>query len=99
MSAKFLAENLFLHGTSGLCTGARESPSSSGNTNDVKHRLRLCHVVERPDFDGFGFTVYTLVDKPGQYIGKVECGSPAAATGIGLYRRHRRPDFYFVTLY
>jgi len=38
-------------------------------------------VTEWPDFQGFGFNVHTLRDKPGQYIGKVDADSPAAAAG------------------
>jgi len=43
-------------------------------------------VVEWPDFNGFGFNVHTLRDKPGQYIGKVDTGSPAAAAGLSHSR-------------
>jgi len=43
-------------------------------------------VIEWPDFDGFGFSVNTLRDIPGQFVGKVDTGSPAAAAGsyIGI---------------
>lgn len=58
------------------------SLSSSNGRNDVEYQLRLCHVVEWPDFTGFGFNVHTMRDKPGQYVGKVDTGSPAAAAGL-----------------
>jgi len=38
-------------------------------------------LIEWPDFDGFGFSVNTLRDIPGQFVGKVDAGSPAAAAG------------------
>jgi len=61
---------------------ATSSTSSSNGRHDVEYHLRLCHVVEWPDFSGFGFNVHTLRDKPGQYVGKVDSGSPAAAAGL-----------------
>lgn len=61
---------------------ATSSTSSSNSRHDVEYHLRLCHVVEWPDFSGFGFNVHTLRDKPGQYVGKVDSGSPAAAAGL-----------------
>lgn len=43
---------------------------------------RLCHVVKRDDFDGYGFNLHAEKGKPGQYIGKVDDGSPAEAAGL-----------------
>jgi len=64
------------------CVGDPATSSSAPCDGDgVGHRLRLCHVTEWPDFPGFGFNVHTLRDKPGQYIGKVDADSPAAAAG------------------
>ena len=65
------------------------STSSSNSRHDVEYHLRLCHVVEWPDFNGFGFNVHTLRDKPGQYVGKVDSGSPAAAAGSSSSSRLR----------
>jgi len=61
---------------------------AGGRSTEVEYRLRLCHVTEQPNFDGFGFSVNTLRDLPGQFIGKVDHGSPAAAASINHHRQH-----------
>ncbi|CAD7094228.1 unnamed protein product [Hermetia illucens] len=43
---------------------------------------RLCHMVKRPDFDGYGFNLHSEKGKPGQYIGKVDEKSPAEHSGL-----------------
>ncbi|CAK1546798.1 unnamed protein product [Leptosia nina] len=43
---------------------------------------RLCHVRKVPDFDGYGFNLHAEKGKPGQYIGKVDEGSPAEKAGL-----------------
>jgi len=43
---------------------------------------RLCHIRKVPDFDGYGFNLHAERGKPGQFIGKVDEGSPAAAAGL-----------------
>lgn len=43
---------------------------------------RLCHVRKSPTFDGYGFNLHAEKGKPGQYIGKVDEGSPAEAAGL-----------------
>ncbi len=43
---------------------------------------RLCHVTKRPDFDGYGFNLHAEKGRPGQYIGKVDEGSPAESAGL-----------------
>ncbi|XP_068624818.1 Na(+)/H(+) exchange regulatory cofactor NHE-RF1 [Battus philenor] len=43
---------------------------------------RLCHVRKVADFDGYGFNLHAEKGKPGQYIGKVDEGSPAEAAGL-----------------
>ncbi|CAH2061202.1 unnamed protein product, partial [Iphiclides podalirius] len=43
---------------------------------------RLCHVRKVPDFDGYGFNLHAEKGKPGQYIGKVDEGSPAEVAGL-----------------
>lgn len=43
---------------------------------------RLCHVVKRADFEGFGFNLYAGKVKQGQFIGKVDGNSPAEAAGL-----------------
>ena len=55
------------------------------SSNEKNHRpsnARLCHVIKRDDFDGYGFNLHAEKGKPGQYIGKVDEGSPAEAAGL-----------------
>ncbi|XP_017879191.1 Na(+)/H(+) exchange regulatory cofactor NHE-RF1 [Ceratina calcarata] len=43
---------------------------------------RLCHVVKWEDFDGYGFNLHAEKGKNGQFIGKVDDGSPSQAAGL-----------------
>lgn len=43
---------------------------------------RVCHVRKTADFDGYGFNLHAEKGKPGQYVGKVDAGSPAEAAGL-----------------
>ncbi|XP_014607652.1 PREDICTED: Na(+)/H(+) exchange regulatory cofactor NHE-RF1 [Polistes canadensis] len=43
---------------------------------------RLCHIVKWDDFDGYGFNLHAEKGKNGQYIGKVDEGSPSQAAGL-----------------
>lgn len=43
---------------------------------------RLCHIVKWEDFDGYGFNLHAEKGKNGQYIGKVDDGSPSQAAGL-----------------
>lgn len=43
---------------------------------------RSCHIIKRPDFDGFGFNLFAGKARPGQFIGKVDAGSPAEDAGL-----------------
>ena len=49
---------------------------------DNAPRPRLCHVTKWPHFDGYGFNLHAEKAKPGQFIGKVDAGSPAEAAGL-----------------
>lgn len=49
---------------------------------DETPRPRLCHVTKWNNFDGYGFNLHAEKNKPGQYIGKVDAGSPADAAGL-----------------
>ncbi|CAN7941476.1 unnamed protein product [Ixodes pacificus] len=44
--------------------------------------IRLCHVIKWPDYEGFGFNLHTEKSKPGQYLGKIDPGSPAQLAGL-----------------
>lgn len=52
--------------------------SNSIETNSA----RLCHIIKRENFDGYGFNLHAEKGKPGQYIGKVDDNSPAEAAGL-----------------
>lgn len=58
--------------------------TSSPNTTSLSSTVptKLCHIVKRPDFDGYGFNLHSEKIKPGQYIGKVDANSPASAAGL-----------------
>ena len=45
-------------------------------------RPRKCHVVKWPEFTGYGFNLHAEKGKAGQYIGKVDPGSPAETAGL-----------------
>ncbi|KAL5289821.1 SLC9A3R2 family protein [Megaselia abdita] len=54
--------------------------------NNKKHIMstneRLCHIVKRSDFDGFGFNLFSEKGKSGQFIGKIDENSPAEFSGL-----------------
>lgn len=54
----------------------------SNDTLDSKYKIRLCHILKCDNFDGYGFNLHSEKGKPGQYIGKVDEGSPAEAAGL-----------------
>ena len=45
-------------------------------------RPRLCHLRKRADFNGYGFNLHAEKGRVGQFIGKVDDGSPAQAAGL-----------------
>ncbi|KAJ0171227.1 hypothetical protein K1T71_013426 [Dendrolimus kikuchii] len=55
---------------------------SANGTAATAAESRLCHVRKSPDFDGYGFNLHAEKGKPGQYIGKVDEGSPAEKAGL-----------------
>ena len=57
------------------------SPAPSA-ADDQSHSARLCILRIWPDFQGYGFNMHAEKGKPGQYIGKVDDGSPADAAGL-----------------
>lgn len=52
--------------------------------SDTENKPRLCHLVKWPDniFQGYGFNLHAEKGKAGQYIGKVDEGSPSEAAGL-----------------
>ncbi|XP_046575948.1 Na(+)/H(+) exchange regulatory cofactor NHE-RF1-like isoform X2 [Haliotis rubra] len=52
------------------------------NGMDTHCKPRLCHLIKWPDFNGYGFNLHAEKGKAGQYIGKVDDGSPAQAAGL-----------------
>ncbi|XP_046405164.1 Na(+)/H(+) exchange regulatory cofactor NHE-RF1 isoform X2 [Ischnura elegans] len=55
---------------------------SSKSPTNLKPVARLCHIVKWDHFDGYGFNLHAERGVPGQFIGKVDPGSPAEATGL-----------------
>lgn len=49
---------------------------------DHPYKARLCYLKIWPSFQGYGFNLHAEKNKPGQYIGKVDVGSPAEAAGL-----------------
>lgn len=56
--------------------------SSKSENGTTPLAQRLCHVVKQDNFDGYGFNLHAEKGKPGQYIGKVDEGSPAESAGL-----------------
>lgn len=55
----------------------------SADSNSKTHpHARLCHVIKSDNFDGYGFNLHAEKGKPGQYIGKVDEGSPSETAGL-----------------
>jgi len=54
----------------------------SNGSLSSSHTIRLCHIIKWEDFDGYGFNLHAEKGKPGQFIGKVDEGSPAEAAGL-----------------
>ncbi|XP_050407836.1 Na(+)/H(+) exchange regulatory cofactor NHE-RF1 isoform X3 [Patella vulgata] len=64
------------------------TPVESTNNNTIsQYQPRLCHLRKWPDFEGYGFNLHAEKNKPGQYIGKVDEGSPAEMADL---REHDR---------
>jgi len=51
------------------------------------YEARLCHLKMWPDFAGYGFNLHADRATPGQFVGKVDEGSPAEAAGLRLNDR------------
>jgi C-terminal processing protease CtpA/Prc len=43
---------------------------------------RMCNIIKRDNFDGYGFNLYKKKNTPGQFIGSIDQGSPAEAAGL-----------------
>lgn len=52
--------------------------------SDQENKPRLCHLVKWPSniFPGYGFNLHAEKGKAGQFIGKVDDGSPSQAAGL-----------------
>lgn len=61
---------------------SKTAAATTNGSSELKYEARLCHVVKRADFDGYGFNLHAEKGRPGQYIGKVDDGSPAESAGL-----------------
>jgi len=55
---------------------------------DAMFRPRLCQLKLWSDFDGFGFDLHVNDKNRINYVGKIEHGSPAEATGKYTCSKH-----------
>ena len=66
-------------------SGSMSNSSSSNNNNGNGSGApcaRLCHIIKWDDFDGYGFNLHAEKGRHGQFIGKVDEGSPSEAAGL-----------------
>lgn len=69
--------------TNGQSTTTNSTPSPvSSSKNRIPEHHRVCHVIKRSDFSGYGFHLHAEKGKPGQFIGKVDPDSPAEEAGL-----------------
>lgn len=59
-----------------------ETDAMSSLKDDKPPCARLCHIVKWDDFPGYGFNLHAQKGKNGQFIGKVDDGSPSQAAGL-----------------
>ena len=45
-------------------------------------QIRLCHIRKRSDYNGYGFNLHEGKSRPGQFIGRVDKGSPGELAGL-----------------
>ena len=62
----------------------KDEPTTTVSAEEEEHpyKPRLCQLKIWPTFAGYGFNLHAEKNKPGQYIGKVDDGSPADAAGL-----------------
>ena len=61
----------------------KNSPTPTTPTTPIPPNVtKLCHIIKREDFDGYGFNLHSEKVKPGQFIGKVDADSPALHAGL-----------------
>lgn len=68
--------------TNGHSKPSTTTTTSSTSSSTVPEHHRLCHVIKREDFSGYGFHLHAEKGKPGQFIGKVDPDSPAEEAGL-----------------
>ena len=54
----------------------------SATPGDSTPKPRLCRIIKSADFQGYGFNLHAEKGKAGQFIGKVDAGSPSIAAGL-----------------
>lgn len=87
------ASSLAAENGSGIATGPAAVPKPSASVSQSSdgvlrppdaRAVRLCHLVRRPDFDGYGFTLHDEKERRVETVATVEPGSPAEAAGLHL---------------
>jgi hypothetical protein len=65
-----------------VCPDRRPASSEDSGIDNNIPRPRLCHLKKWTNFQGYGFNLQAVKGKPGQFIGKVDPGSPAQSAGL-----------------
>ena len=65
------------------CAHTHAHTDMNSQSEDVQaYKPRLIQLESWPDYNGYGFNMQSIKQKPGEYIGKVEPGSPAHVAGL-----------------
>ncbi|XP_077508231.1 Na(+)/H(+) exchange regulatory cofactor NHE-RF1-like [Amblyomma americanum] len=62
--------------------GPTAAPSGVVDLPEGAPAARLCHMVQRPDYDGYGFKLLAVKQRSLPYVLAVEPGSPAEDAGL-----------------
>lgn len=66
----------------GHTNGHNNSSEAISTTSRIPEHHRLCLLIKRDNFSGYGFHLHAEKGKPGQFIGKVDPDSPAEDAGL-----------------
>lgn len=63
-------------------TSTADGEAAEADLPDDAPQPRLCHMTKWRDFEGYGFNLHAEKDRRGQYVGKIDEGSPAEYAGL-----------------